>query len=669
MTAKTYQAKRSVGQLLPSGTANRLVTTPDGTTMAMAQATTSMLGPGAVPRTATKIVAAVNASAQMLAAADYVCDGVADEVQINAALAALPASGGTVQLSEGTFTLAAGVTFAAGVRRALRGMGMEATTLVAVNAGGVPINTWLVRIDGDYDEVSDLTVDGNRANNASATSMVGVESIMGQSALIERVRVLNSMAYGIVTSSTAGENGNAIVRDCLLEGCVTGILPRAPIGRPVMVTGCTAKGNTGGGFVCGAGPVVFSDCQAISNAGAGFTVGVADSRLTNCTAQSNGAYGFNISGANTQLAGCRAISNTSGGFITTGAGTQFVGCTASVGSINGHGFTSDTGAIDTLYSGCMARDTLAGYACFYHASAGRSTYVGCQALNYIYWAFRVTAGEIHVRDCYAYGASGSVCTAISLEYGANHVIDGCRIVNNGGYGVYSVVPNVQITNNSIYGSSLNANNTYDHIIVGSTAPFIHGNVLRDPPSGNRPARGINVSGATGALLGLNQTSGVSVTAEVVDGGTNTRQLVKVLLDYATTTDVLPGSALTAGVWIDVIPDQAFRVENATNTIEITCFGSMRVSGVSAITMCATQLIIDATTVPITRPLGYEHFETTTGAQNPLAGANPIKINNLAVGTHTVKLQVRVTTGTASAYLRATSPTLEYVTIQVLEYVR
>jgi len=42
--------------------------------------------------------------------ADYVCDGVADEVQINAALNALPAAGGCVCLMEGTFTLAAAVT-------------------------------------------------------------------------------------------------------------------------------------------------------------------------------------------------------------------------------------------------------------------------------------------------------------------------------------------------------------------------------------------------------------------------------------------------------------------------------------------------------------------------------------------------------------------------------
>jgi len=58
------------------------------------------------PRTATLVVAASDASALSRAQADYVCDGVADEVEINAALNALPAQGGRVILLEGQYMLA-----------------------------------------------------------------------------------------------------------------------------------------------------------------------------------------------------------------------------------------------------------------------------------------------------------------------------------------------------------------------------------------------------------------------------------------------------------------------------------------------------------------------------------------------------------------------------------
>lgn len=64
----------------------------------------------ALSRTATLIVAASDSSAKSKAGADYVCDGTADEVQIQAAIDALPAGGGKVVLLEGTYYLAASIT-------------------------------------------------------------------------------------------------------------------------------------------------------------------------------------------------------------------------------------------------------------------------------------------------------------------------------------------------------------------------------------------------------------------------------------------------------------------------------------------------------------------------------------------------------------------------------
>ena len=59
---------------------------------------------------ATLVVAASNAPALSKARADYVCDGVADDVEIQAALDALPTTGGCVVLSPGVFTIAAAIT-------------------------------------------------------------------------------------------------------------------------------------------------------------------------------------------------------------------------------------------------------------------------------------------------------------------------------------------------------------------------------------------------------------------------------------------------------------------------------------------------------------------------------------------------------------------------------
>lgn len=73
---------------------------------------TSRLTIGQIPLSgkATLYVAANGATAAEKARADYVCDGTADEVEINAALVAIrSAGGGTVLLSAGSFTLAAPV--------------------------------------------------------------------------------------------------------------------------------------------------------------------------------------------------------------------------------------------------------------------------------------------------------------------------------------------------------------------------------------------------------------------------------------------------------------------------------------------------------------------------------------------------------------------------------
>ena len=58
-----------------------------------------------IPRTATLVVAASDASEASKAQADYICDGRNDYATIMSAIDVLPASKGKVQLSEGTFTL------------------------------------------------------------------------------------------------------------------------------------------------------------------------------------------------------------------------------------------------------------------------------------------------------------------------------------------------------------------------------------------------------------------------------------------------------------------------------------------------------------------------------------------------------------------------------------
>lgn len=97
-----------------------------------------------------QVVAAADASADVKAASRYVCDGVADDVQIQAAVAAAKtAGGGIVQLSGGTFNLASTITISGNTDEddadtvTLRGVGAQATTLkMAANVNGIELTNW-----------------------------------------------------------------------------------------------------------------------------------------------------------------------------------------------------------------------------------------------------------------------------------------------------------------------------------------------------------------------------------------------------------------------------------------------------------------------------------------------------------------------------------------------
>ena len=97
-----------------------------------------------------RVVAAADASAEVRAAARYVCDGVADNVQIQAALDAAKAEGGgIVQLSGGTFNLTAALSITGNTDEddadttTLRGAGAQATTLkMASSVNGIELTNW-----------------------------------------------------------------------------------------------------------------------------------------------------------------------------------------------------------------------------------------------------------------------------------------------------------------------------------------------------------------------------------------------------------------------------------------------------------------------------------------------------------------------------------------------
>ncbi|KPI24660.1 Collagen triple helix repeat-containing protein [Actinobacteria bacterium OV320] len=106
--------------------------------------------PGSAVLPGALLVASFQASAKDKAAADYLCDGVADDVQLQAAInAAKAAGGGVVQLTGGIFNVAATLTITGNADEdnadtiTLRGVGAQATTLdMAANVNGIELTNW-----------------------------------------------------------------------------------------------------------------------------------------------------------------------------------------------------------------------------------------------------------------------------------------------------------------------------------------------------------------------------------------------------------------------------------------------------------------------------------------------------------------------------------------------
>lgn len=125
-------------------------------------------------RTATYVVAASDAPAHVKAQADFVCDGIADNVEIQAAIDAIPAgfapdfSGGVLRLSEGTFSISSQIDLPEKYLT-IQGAGMGATRL-ELDAN---INCMFNADTFTWGALRDLSLDGNNAIRTSGTAWRG----------------------------------------------------------------------------------------------------------------------------------------------------------------------------------------------------------------------------------------------------------------------------------------------------------------------------------------------------------------------------------------------------------------------------------------------------------------------------------------------------------------
>jgi hypothetical protein len=177
-------------------------------------------------RTATLVVAASDSSDESKAQADYLCDGIADNVEIQAAIDALPAVGGCVQLLEGTFYIAAAIEITDDYV-ALKGVARLATTLkLAANDNVVEVTS---AVDSNLlgIELLDFGIDGTRA---SYTGKGVVIQTFGRS-IVSNIHI-EEMGDDAIYSTQSGSAGgtacifeNLYITNCDDDGIVCDSAP------------------------------------------------------------------------------------------------------------------------------------------------------------------------------------------------------------------------------------------------------------------------------------------------------------------------------------------------------------------------------------------------------------------------------------------------------------
>lgn len=189
------------------------------------------------------VVAANDSSAKDKALADYLCDGTADDVEVQAALDAVPTTGGTVVLSAGTYAISATTTITANKRILILAHG--ALFNLAATVTGLRIN------QGVASTVRGVTVQGLRIDGGSLATTTGLELRDTNHCQVIGVEVANCTVGFLLHSNAASSFvEGASFDNCLLRTNTTGTEFRITSGTgsfmQTMIRGHKTVGSTTG---------------------------------------------------------------------------------------------------------------------------------------------------------------------------------------------------------------------------------------------------------------------------------------------------------------------------------------------------------------------------------------------------------------------------------------
>jgi hypothetical protein len=284
-------------------------------------------------RTATYVVAASDAPTHVKAQSDFICDGVADEVQINEAIGLLT-DGGCVRLV-GTFNIAATIVPISNV------------TLLAYHDATVSASsnmTYMVTANGSTTQINNFNIDGVMfdGNSKTITAMVYLDDVSNcivQNCNFGESTGKSSTIIGILANDLHfDENFHAGIYNCFFDHCLNGIKTATSDNtRFVWIDSCNIQYAYQDGIYLGSsdgsGNVKITDCvinnSAYAYAGApthlygGITITTIRATIRDCWIAHGSGYGVKTStgGGSAMITNCRLYYNQSVGIWIAGNST------------------------------------------------------------------------------------------------------------------------------------------------------------------------------------------------------------------------------------------------------------------------------------------------------------------------------------------------------------
>lgn len=448
---------------------------------------------GATGRSATLTVATSTSSTLAKAQADYLCDGTADDVEIQAALTALPAAGGTVLLFEGTYNITAAVVMPTLSKLIGQGNG---TILYLVS--GSDCSVIEAGASAHYVEIAYLAIDGNGTNQTANNYLI----YLATAGTVQYASVHHCFVHD--SRQNQGINFNAGSHNV----CSNNIVKNAGI----------RMGN--GTFVCSDNyiynlpPVVGVDAALIITGGVYSTVNGnvvwAASKTGNVGILVSAGHGVSVTGNTVITTGTHGIEiNNADRCVVTGNVVEGAGSTNSHGGIN-----VNSTSTENLIEGNWIKDSIVGIRVASDNNSIIDNYIYDSGIDTMQIGIKLDTGSAEsmvrgntIRDATQNGINVLASSDRSTISG-NFVAD-----TDVGGTTYSGIYVIACSEMNINDNHVEASGLHGIEILRSSYATLTGNVCNNQTTGD----GINVTGDATGNSDYNNITGNSCYGNGDDG--------------------------------------------------------------------------------------------------------------------------------------------------------